>query len=156
MTFRIIDNLEGGCNNPLCKICLGKTLRITRVKGKWSQNLCDVKYQNHYELLCENVMAHIHRFLFICKLLNKKLMSCKICKHPVWHRYRVTEFYHRTERSILRREWDNRYFLSSHSVSLLVIETERVHHNKKLWHKYILYTCEECNLPLLYLPILCR
>ena len=30
MTFSI-DNLEGGCNNPLRKICLGKTLRITRV-----------------------------------------------------------------------------------------------------------------------------
>ena len=46
MTFRI-DNPEGGCNNPLRKICLGKTLRRTRVKIKESFN--DVgKKLSHY------------------------------------------------------------------------------------------------------------
>ena len=37
MTFSI-GNPEGGCNKPLRKICLGKTLRITRVKT------CDQNY----------------------------------------------------------------------------------------------------------------
>ena len=33
-------------------------------------------------------------------------MSYKICKHPARHTYRGFEFYHRTERSILRVELD--------------------------------------------------
>ena len=38
MTFSI-DNPEGGCNNPLRKICLGKTLRKTRVKQNFLSQL---------------------------------------------------------------------------------------------------------------------
>ena len=43
MTFSI-DNPEGGCNNPPRKICLGKTLRRTRV------NRC-IDYINHHKIL---------------------------------------------------------------------------------------------------------
>ena len=36
-----IDNSEGGCNSSLRKICLGKTLRRTRVKAKEQTLVCN-------------------------------------------------------------------------------------------------------------------
>ena len=46
MTFSI-DNPEGGCNNPLRKKCLGKTLRIGHIQIILSDHV-SLKIRNTY------------------------------------------------------------------------------------------------------------
>ena len=59
MTFSI-DNLEGVATTPLRKICLGKTLRITRVKATRQHNVIHHKLRiNHAIIEIEEMLVRL-------------------------------------------------------------------------------------------------
>ena len=95
MTFSI-DNPEGGCNHPIRKICLGKTLRITRVNAFHNLKPQYVTIDNALSYLewtyciSSPVMLNMSFYLNLTLLNNKRTFfpdtSCFPFNLLVWFR----------------------------------------------------------------------